>query len=260
MSSRKIYSRKEISRILNRASEIQIQREIHGDRDGLSEKELLQLADEAGIDAEAMLEAIYTMDDPNFKNTFSWWNGTSKVQIAKTVKGEVNDENWGDLIKQMRKATGGIGTDSKSGNSYEWEQQTKDIGYRHISLTPKEGKTTIQYVSNWSGIKFISSFFGFLIPFMITANSFYGSDTSMVIAALTSAIAGLTGIFGVRIFLKSYFEKQKKQLSNIIKALPTLLHNSSVQSDSIQFEEKEIYSPEKQKQASSSSPIKERNS
>lgn len=258
MNSNKTYSKKEISKILNRASEIQIRREIHRDRDGLSKEELLELADEAGIDADVMLEAIYTMDDPNFKNTFSWWAGTSKVQIVKTVEGEVNDENWDDLIKQMRKVTGGIGADSKSGKSYEWEQQTKDIGYRHISLTPKEGKTSIQYVLNWPGIKFITNFFGFLIPFMITAISFDGSDTSMFIAALTSTIAGVTGVFGVRIFQKLYFEKQKKQLSNIIDAISARLHISSFAktSSSIEIEDQGLYQKEEHP---SSSRSKQRN-
>ena len=158
------FNKKEISQILRKASEIQTNKELYGDRDGLTSEELINLAAEVGIDETSVLEAIEGRDIEKFNNHFSWWKGTTKIQTIELVDGEISPEIWDDIIREIRRVVGGIGKDMHTRTSFEWEQRMKDIGYRHISLTPQNGKTRIQYVYNWRGIRFISAFFGFIIP------------------------------------------------------------------------------------------------
>ena len=220
------FDKKEISKILKKASEIQTRKELYGNKEGLTKQELVQLATEVGIDEESLLEAIDAKELPDFDNSFNWLKGTSKVQAIEVIDGEISDQNWDDVIREIRKVTGGIGKDSNNRSSFEWEQRLKEIGYRHISLTPQNGKTRVQYIFNWPGIKFISTFFSFLMAFMITAVSFDGTDVPSAISLLISGFVGIGGIFVGRIFLKSYFERQKKQLHTVLTVIKKSLSSS----------------------------------
>lgn len=230
-----LFNKKEISQILKKASEIQTQKDLYGDRDGLTQQELVSLAEEVGIDKDSLLEAIANRDVATIDNTFSWINGTSKVQDIVTVDGEISAENWDEVIREIRRVIGGIGADSNQRGTFEWEQRLKEIGYRHISLTPANGKTRVQYVYSWRGIKFITGFFSFMLLFAITSISFDGSGIAAAIALGISALVGTVGIFLNRLILKPYFEKQKKLMHSTLQAISKTLKSTG--SSGIMFEE-----------------------
>jgi hypothetical protein len=240
--SEPLFDKKEIQQILKKASEIQTQKDLYGDKEGLTRSELEVLAKEVGIDADSLNQAILNRESDTFDTTFNWIAGTSKVQDVAVVEGEVNEENWDEIIREIRKVIGGIGKDSRNRDTFEWEQRLKDIGYRHISLTAKNGKTTIQYVYSWQGIKFIAQFFSFIFPFTITAISFDGSTIPFVFAILSASIAGGLGILASRVFLKPFFEKQKRTMKQTIKAISQKL--TSREQPKIEIEENAYLEPE----------------
>jgi hypothetical protein len=227
MQNDSLFTKNEISEILKKASEIQIQKDLYGDKEGLTREELELLAKEVGIDSDSLSKAIETKDSISFATSYNWINGTSKVQEVAIVEGEISEENWDEIIREIRKVIGGIGKDSIQRNTFEWEQRIKEIGYRHISLTPKNGQTTIQYVYSWKGISFISNMFGFMIPAMFAAGSL--ADTGWPLLAFISigSLAGFAGIFATRLFLKPYFEKQKNLMDDLFVALRKKLKPSS---------------------------------
>lgn len=135
-----LFSKKEISEILKKASEIQTQKDLYGDKEGLTENELIALANEVGIEKDSLLEAIQQNDVPEFENKFDWLKGTVTVQDVRLVDGKVNKENWDRIIREIRRTTGGIGETNIQGNTFEWMQRFKDIGTRHISLTTEHGR------------------------------------------------------------------------------------------------------------------------
>ncbi len=225
-----IFSKQEVSDILRKASEIQTQKDLYGDREGLSRQELEQLAKEVGIDPDSLQKAIQSKDSVEFKDSFNWISGTSKIQDVAVVEGEVSKENWDEIIREIRKVIGGIGKDSYQRNSFEWEQRLKEIGYRHISLTPKDGQTTIQYVYSWRGIRFMSNMFGFMIPSMFAVGSFADSGYPLLAFILIGTIAGLAGVLATRLFLKPYFEKQKLLMKQTIDVISKKLMPSTASS------------------------------
>jgi len=225
--SDQLFNKIEISAILKKASEIQTQKDLYGDKEGLTEEELVALASEVGIDKDSLLEAITARDDQSFKNTFNWITGTSKVQNITTVSGEINDEIWDEIIREIRKIVGGIGKDSNHRTSYEWEQRLKEIGYRHISLTPIKGKSKIQYVYSWSGIRFMSNLFGFMIPSVFIGGQLEDTGISLIALLSIAALGGLSGVLATRLFLKPYFEKQKRLMQSTIQAISQKLKSIS---------------------------------
>lgn len=218
MSKNHIYSRKEISTILSKASEIQKQRDLYGDKDGLSEIELLELADEVGIDRDALLEAIETLNDPIFNDKFNWISATSKVQTASIIKGEVNEDIWNKVVAEIRKETGGIGKVSQFNNIFEWEQRRKDIGFKHISLTAASGHTKVQIVNSWRGLKALAHFIPMMAAFVLTATTMDNTSWSNL-ALFVAPVGALVGLIPARLFLNYHFNKQKKHVENLVSRI-----------------------------------------
>ena len=121
------------------------------------------------------------------------------------------------------------------GSAFEWEQRRRELGYKHISLTPENGKTTVQMVSHWSRIKVMATAFpilGTLILFILFSKSLgYEPNVGVLLP-----FAGLFG-FGIsRVILKSYFNKQKNQLKQIFQSIGKKLGKSTVSEPQISLE------------------------
>jgi hypothetical protein len=243
MGNNHIYSKKEISKILKKASEIQTQKDLYGDKDGLSEQEILELAKEVGIDRTSLLEAIHTHDKPDFNQEFKWSNATSKIQDVAFVEGEITAEQWEDVIQEIRKVTGGIGKSGRVGKSFEWEQRKKEFGYKHISLTPKDGRTKIQYVHNWTAMKipllFLPAFLGSVFLLVTLKGMGFPKPTAVLYAPL----GGLVAITGGLTYLKYHFNKEKNRLNNMMKAISKKITSSTY--PSISIEDEEVYTEQK---------------
>ncbi|XWN37952.1 MAG: hypothetical protein ROO71_03270 [Balneola sp.] len=238
MGNNHIYTKKEISKILKKASEIQTQKDLYGDKDGLSEQEILELANEVGIDRASLLEAIHIHDKPGFDQEFIWTKATSKIQEVTYIDGEMPSDLWEDVVQEIRKITGGIGKSTQIGNSFEWEQR-REMGYKHISLTPKDGKTKIQYVHNWSALKipflFLPAFMGSVI--LLVALKGLGMPKST--AVMFAPIGGLAAFTGGLVYLRYHFDKQKNRLKSMINSLSKKINSPNT--PKIKIEDEEIY-------------------
>jgi hypothetical protein len=241
MSNTRTYTKKEFSRILSKASEIQTNKDLYGDQEGLTEEELIHVAEEVGISREALAEALQSADEPDLdEQTYSLLEGTSRIQNSTTVHTEFTDEQWEDLILEIRKVTGGIGKISKTGKTYEWEQRKRDFGYKHFSFTPKDGHTKIQMVSSWGSFKTIVGFLSFFFAFIVTLiaiKEISGKQLALMIAPFV----GLGGFAMSRFFLKSYYRKQKEQLAKLTLALTKKIRSLDTPSNSIEIEDGGVY-------------------
>lgn len=219
MENKRTFSKEEISNILSKASKIQTRKDLYGEEQGLTEVELVHIAEEVGIDRESLLEAIHSADIPELDSEFKWITSSHKIQDVHITPGEIDEDTWEDVVQEIRRATGGIGKINKVGKSFEWEQRRREIGYRHISLTPQEGNTKIQFVSNWRQLMITSSFLSFIAGATLTGIFLDGTNYADIIYFLLPLLGGF-GALGVgRFFLKRYFEKQKAQFRRIVAAI-----------------------------------------
>lgn len=238
MDNEKIYGKEEIRKILAKASEIQTRKELYGDDIGLNEKELVQLAHEIGVDTDSLTEALRTYQDPSFNDKFSWLRPNTRIQHVENLPIKISENNWDDVIQEIRKETGGIGKTTYTGRSIEWEQRRNDIGYKHISFTPNDTGTNVQMVSSWSGLKIITYMFSAMFPFVISLILFkgIGKDTAIMIGTTAAILAQIPA----RIYLKNYFEKQKTQFRSIIDRISRRVNSikSTATSGLISIDEK----------------------
>lgn len=246
MAHFKTYNRKDISRILTKASEIQTSKDLFDDQEGLTEEELIHVAEEVGISKEALVEALSTIDEPDLDaQSYSYVKATSRIQDVSTIKGEFTDDQWEDIVLEIRKITGGIGKISKTGKTYEWEQRKSDFGYKHFSFTPKDGQTKVQMVSSWGPFKMLTVFLSFFFTFvvaLVAVKEISGKELALMIAPFV----GLGGFAMSRFFLKSFYKKQKAQLTKLTHALSKKISSFGTSVNSIEIEDEDIYqSPEK---------------
>lgn len=224
MDSKRTFSKEEISKIFAKASKIQTQKDLYGDEQGLTQEELLRVAEEVGIDKDSLIEAIHSPDVPELDSEFNWITATSHIQDVQIVNGEITEESWEKVVQDIRRVTGGIGKLNTVGKSFEWEQRLKEIGYKHISLTPENGTTKIQFVSNWKGLKFLSTFLSFLAGAAITGIALDGTNFADIVYFLLPLLGGSIALGIGRFYLKSYFKKQKSIFKNIIHSVASTLN------------------------------------
>lgn len=256
MSHSKTYTKKEISKVLTKASEIQTAKDLYDDQEGLTEEELIHVAEEVGISRQVLLEALHAIDEPDLnEQTYDLIKGTSRIQDVSTVKGEITDEQWEELVLEIRKVTGGIGKINKTGKTYEWEQRKSDFGFKHFSFTPKNGQTKIQMVSSWGPFKKLAGFLSFFFAFIVTLIA-VKEISGKQLALLIAPFVGLGGFAMSRFFLKSYYQKQKTQLSNLSSILSKKIRSFGATQNSIEIENRDIY---RSQEKNGSERAKERN-
>lgn len=235
MSNYRTYSKKEITKILSKASEFQTQKELYGDKDGLTKEELLEVALEVGIDSDSVRKALELSDHHDSDTSYNWISASPDYYKVTLAEGEISEEKWEEIIQEIRSITGEIGKISKVGKSFEWEQKVNDFGYRHITLTPYNGQTKIQYVSSWKGVRFIVTFFTTLIGFMLTAVSLDGSSLNEFLSIL-AALGGASVGFGIsRFFLKPIHTKKvarnERLIARLSKKISTLASQISMDAE-----------------------------
>ena len=116
MAGKKTYSRKEVSRILSETLERQKQMDT-SDETGLTEEELYQIAEESGLDRNALQETLLNFDKEPGTQRFSWLMGESRVHHIQMIPGEINDEIWEEIRLELKGAIGGAGTSKKDGKA-----------------------------------------------------------------------------------------------------------------------------------------------
>ena len=244
-----LYSKKDISKILTKASEIQTRKELYGDKEGLTKEELIQVAEEVGIDQDSLAEALDTYDVTSLGDDYKWLKATSRIQKIAHTKGEVSDEDWETVVQEIRKVTGGIGKVTKTAHSFEWEQRRQNSGYKHISLTPNNGKTKIQLVNSWGGFRFFATMISCMVAFTITSIALDNSQLSDIALLVAAGSAALLGFPISRVILSSHYKKQKKQAEDLLQNISTKLRPEK--GKKITIEEDNVYENESQTVSSS---------
>lgn len=230
MDPKRTFSKEEISKILALASKIQNQKDLNQDQMALSVEDLRHIAAEVGIDQESLDQAIDRAGSADPDATFRWFGLSSTIFDDFTLNGELTEEAWEDVVLEIRRITGYIGKPGKVGKAFEWEQPETDTGVeKHLSLSPKNGKTKIRYIAQWKAYEIImvgTALFGGAGLGIFLFNLFQMSGAWFFTLPLLGSIAG----FGLsRLFFKRYFEKQKSQYAQIVAAIKKRLRSSGAQ-------------------------------
>jgi len=228
MDSNRTFSKEEISKILDKASKIQSRKDLNRDEIALSVDDLQHIANEVGIDHESLHEAIRSAGITELDVKFNWFKLSSTILEDKTVEGELTDDAWEDVVQDIRRITGYIGKPVKMGKMYEWVQPESDTGVeKQLSMSPQQGSTKIRFIAQWKAFEIILVGFSMFVGtglgmFLFNLLGFSGATF------FTLPILGGFAGFGLsRLYMKHYFEKQKRQYKQIVATIEKRLDRSN---------------------------------
>ncbi len=198
----RIYTEKEVTALLERAAELQVQAARHDDgRPGLTLPELETIAQEAGLDPALLRQAAQELDAPN-RSLFDVPARASATHVyeERWVPGTLTMDEWEDIVAELRhrfdtdlaKAMGlpgyGVGTTEQIGRTLEW---------KHTSMSGIETRLMIRQQGEGLRLR-MSQHLGW--GSMMTEACTYGSFLALLPAFVAGAITKSPGI-GVLVLL-----------------------------------------------------------
>ncbi len=197
---RRLYSEKEISVILKRATEIQ---EEAGPPDayGLSLEELQQIAAEAGIDPRYVMAAAAELERGGVKDKkrFHLLGAPLSMLSERVVEGEATEEKWEEVLAEIRRTFDLVGVTGQVGRSLEWTHTGRRQQVQ-VAVTSREGQTRIRIHQHYPKAALLT----FLPPVMLAYLLFGILLGALNVVTLPLVAALFIGLLGA-VFLAMRF-------------------------------------------------------
>ncbi len=143
---RRLFSEKEISRVLKRATELQ-EAEGPTETTDFSMEELQQIAAEVGIDPRHLAVAVAELEQDDDAR-FHWLGAPTSFELERIVEGEVSEEQWQEMVLVIRQAFDLVGGAGRVGRSFEWTHDSKDQ-QAQVTVTSQGGQTKIRLFAHY---------------------------------------------------------------------------------------------------------------
>ena len=234
--SREVFNRREIQKILSKAAEFEMARNLDDHANQLTKQELINLASEAGISPESIKSALYSFDAPEFEKTFSWLKGTSRIQYIEEFDTPLESEKSAKVLRLLQSMENELGETELHSKKMEWSSQ-REAELIKVSLFEENGKTSFTYSNDWTTIKFIVGVFPFILVSMIILIITKGMGFDKFTSLLFAPFGGLLALGVSWIYLKHRFEKQRNKLNSILDQIRALFLNNRSESNSIEIDE-----------------------
>jgi serine/threonine protein kinase len=140
------FSHTEAKELVNRAAEFQLRNPTKPD--ALSLGGVQQIAAEVGIPPRYVDQAARVVDRPTEQFSHNAFLGAPHVlQFERIVEGEVPEDEYPDLVEEIRTALGNIGEIDTLSRSLTWRTQVMqgEVGRRlSVTVSPRAGRTRIR--------------------------------------------------------------------------------------------------------------------
>jgi hypothetical protein len=145
MPENKLYSEKEVGKLIEKAYKLQQQEETSQGY-GLTHQELQKLASEMGIDPKYLQQALTQESQTSGLSAVNGLKQGFRVSDEIVVEGEVDEDVWESLVETLRSTFKEHGTAEQVGKTKSWVSRQSQSGQQNIafSFTSKNGKTKIK--------------------------------------------------------------------------------------------------------------------
>lgn len=252
------YNEKEIGALIQRATELH--EEARGNAaGGLTLKEIEHIAAELGLPPEYLRKAALELKgrpDPDAK--FSLWGRPFVIGQARVVDGTMSEEQWGEIVSELRSSAGGAGHVSEIGKAREWFRSIGegDGGFNfsktRVSVRPGDEETSIRIQKHFGGtavVAYVAAVALGVIAFGFFLSEGFSDLTSLIIGFGL----GLSSLALVRTSIALWARRQKDRLRKLADALAGMLSAPSSDTPLIQ-PTPELEPPELDKPGAVSAP------
>ena len=208
--SRKLFSEKEVGRILKRATELH-EAEGPTDATGLTLDEVRQIATEMGVDPRYVAAAVAEVaGDGGEEERFYWLGGPVSYEMERVVEGDVSEEQWVEMVEAMRRSYNLVGVSSKVGRMLEWTHNRRGRQVQ-VRVVSREGKTRIRLYSRYPKAAAVTFAVPLALSYMISS-LFVTAMGRFDPSGFTSLVIGLMGaVFLVMRFVFGRMVGEKKR-------------------------------------------------
>lgn len=231
------FNRDEISKILKRAAELEHQNKDGDEGEGLTLEELQQVSKDVGINPKFINQALVELQSVDERGASNLLGGPFTYQTQTMADRPINDEDWEDIVTQIRNIHGGIGRTSKLGKTYEWEQRKREVGYIQISISPKKDHSRIHLSANYRYYALLVYMFAGIFSLMASGILLDEFALSFMANLIAVPVIVLSLFTGARFYLSGWMKRKhrtyKKLLSQVKKKLSRDSHRETAPSISI---------------------------
>lgn len=219
------YNEKEIGALIQRATELHEEATGASER-GLSLEEIEHIAAELGLPPEYMRTAALELEDrPGSDGAFSLLGGPFVINQARVVDETMTEEQWEQIVMELRAFTGKKGQTDAVGRAREWAHYTGEgpngVNFQktQVTIRPGDDQTSIQIRKHYRGIAILYAVPIFLSVFFTLV--LLSEEPDLVKFAFAGG--GVLGAFAVvRTLISSWARREKERL----KRLANLLHRT----------------------------------
>ncbi len=239
MSTGYRFNRDEISNILKRAAELEHQDNEGEESDGLTLEELQQVSREVGIDPKYIDLAWDELRSENVNITPGLFGGPFTYRTNATAGRPIEDDEWEDIVTEIRNIHGGIGKTGKLGKTFEWEQRKREVGYIQIAISPKDDHSRIRINANYRYYAMIVYMFAGVFGLMFTGILFDEVTLPYITKLIVAPVFALSIFAGVRFYLSGWMNRKRKTYQKLISRFREMLGSA----DTEKVEEQETTGP-----------------
>lgn len=240
----RLYSEKDIGRLIQRATELQ--QESESTERGLSLDEIKQFAAELGVDPNYMEQAASDLEESNGRDPAITISGAPfHSSTTRVVNGFIEDDEWDEMVLQLRSVEGVRGEISDFGKIREWVYEFDGLFSTRVSVSPRDEQTVIEIRKDHRGMAYMAYFVSVFIGVTLAGIALDGSGLSEVLTFTLAGSGGLGGLATVRaalsVWKKNQVNKVKAIASRVVDTLGRVdVEASPALADSEPFEEVEI--------------------
>ncbi len=229
MPRKRLYTEREISAILKRATELQRTRGAD-EAPGLSLEELQQVAEDVGIDRDLVRRAALDMEEGKTIKADLLLGGPVEVDREWLVDGAMSDDKWEDALGEIRRAFTAEGETRIEGRTRDWIHRDQMGGRVHVSLSPADDQTRVRISYGmkewlWLYVVFLSMSIGGVA---VQASLLHlGALAETGISVLVIIAFYLVGWLSFR----SFSRRQDRKVQRLMARLDNLLGASEVEDE-----------------------------
>lgn len=217
------YSEDEFALILRKASEIQLsdgRSPGGGTTGGLTLDEIRSIANEAGIDPEAVTRAASIMGamgwDEKTTLVSAIFGGPSKFHLDCEIPGRIPPEEMGRILEHIRRAAEHQGEASEVLGGVEWKT-VGEMSAINVNISPRGDSTSVQIVGNRDSAGALS----FVFPMMgaaILVGALGATFEPTSAAGIISLVGGTlgAGFLTARTIFVTGSRKFRKRLTHLM--------------------------------------------
>ena len=182
------YGDHEMALILKVAAELET-RDPAGE--GRSLAEFQEIAAEAGIDPQLVVEAARALAAERSQRSSLTLGAPTSYQLRRTVAGQLPEDELGELVRVIRDVMGREGKVTDVLDSVEWRGTDWAGGVTHVQITPKQGQTRISISGRYGNPAGFTYLWSGVIAMI--ASVIVGTELQAAFLVEAAAIAGVWG-------------------------------------------------------------------